>query len=859
MSENLMEVVKPKMKSYVWLQTSDGSIQQVEEEVAMFCPLICQEIHEKGVGSSKNYAISLPEQVNPAMLGLILDYCRFHQVPGRSNKERKTFDEKFIRIDTDRLCDLTSAANSLKLKPLVDLTSRALARIIEGKTPEEIRETFNIPDDLTEEEKLEPLKNITDDPHIRLLNRLYARKRKELKERAKQKNVEVEEGQVDERSVDDLLSFINGRDQESKGAKTTKNKKKNRRRKEQQKDSSNNLEENSKKEFNTTPAACNKGADDSVLVPCSTNTSKLQDSAPSSISRNLEFAHLKISSVKIEEKPQTSTTTKTPPQYPKAKTPPPPPTPLPAKAAASPSFGAQRRAEPTIPTLIFNVFDDIINNFVDPPIRPSVDPRHVLSHNFAPVDELPPTECDVIQGTLPPCLDGAYIRNGPNPQFLPRGPYHLFDGDGMLHAIRISQGRATLCSRYVKTYKYTTESDAGAPLFPNVFSGFNGLTASGARGALAAARILSGQFNPANGIGLANTSVAFFGGRLYALGESDLPYTIRLASSGDIETLGRHDFNGKLFMSMTAHPKIDPETGEAFAFRYGPVPPFLTYFHFDKDGNKQPDVPIFSMVRPSFLHDFAITKSYAIFADIQIGMNPMEMIFGGGSPVGADPAKVPRIGIIPRYAKDESEMKWFDVPGFNLIHTINAWEEDDGDALVMLAPNILSVEHTLERMELVHALVEKVKINLKTGIVTRQPLSARNLDFAVINPAYVAKRNKYVYAAIGDPMPKISGVVKLDVSQGEHRECTVASRIYGQGCYGGEPFFVAAEPGNPEAAEDDGYVVSYVHNENTGESRFLVMDAKSPDLDIVAAVKLPRRVPYGFHGLFVSESDLNKL
>lgn len=401
------------------------------------------------------------------------------------------------------------------------------------------------------------------------------------------------------------------------------------------------------------------------------------------------------------------------------------------------------------------------------------------------------------------------------------------------------------------------ERDAGAPLLPNVFSGFNGLAASAARGALSAARILAGQFNPANGIGLANTSLAYFGNRLYALGESDVPYAVRLTSNGDIETLGRHDFDGKLLMSMTAHPKVDLETGEAFAFRYGPVPPFLTYFHFDRNGNKQPDVPIFSMTRPSFLHDFGISSKYAIFADIQIGMNPMEMIFGGGSPVGSDPAKVCRLGIIPRYATDESEMKWFDVPGFNIIHAINAWDEED--AVVILAPNILSVEHTLERMDLIHALVEKVRIDLKTGIVTRNPVSARNLDFGVINPAYLGKKHRFVYAAIGDPMPKISGVVKLDVSKRERQECTVASRIYGPRCYGGEPFFVAREPENPEAEEDDGYVVTYVHDEIAGESKFLVMDAKSPGLDIVAAVRLPRRVPYGFHGLFVKESDLKKL
>nr|DAD18942.1 TPA_asm: hypothetical protein HUJ06_020405 [Nelumbo nucifera] len=274
MSESEMAIIKPEvMKSYIWLQTADGSIQQVEEEVAMFCPMICREIIQTGMGSSKNYAISLPQRVNPSILSLILDYCRFHQVPGRSNKERKSFDEKFIRIDTKRLCELTSAADSLQLKPLVDLTSRALARMIEGKTPEEIRETFHLPDDLTEEEKLEPLRNTADDPRIRLLNRLYARKRKELKEREKLKNVEVEEEHVDERSVDDLLSFINGGDGDSKVPKTSKHKKKNRRRKDQAKDVSSD----------------NDPADLSSVEPSPSKTSKIQEAAVDSLAAKVEF------------------------------------------------------------------------------------------------------------------------------------------------------------------------------------------------------------------------------------------------------------------------------------------------------------------------------------------------------------------------------------------------------------------------------------------------------------------------------------------------------------------------------------------------------------------------------------------
>lgn len=79
-----------------------------------------------------------------------LHFSSYHIMVTFIVQERKSFDEKFVRIDTERLCELTSAADSLQLKPLVDLTSRALARIIEGKTPEEIRDIFHLPDDLTE-------------------------------------------------------------------------------------------------------------------------------------------------------------------------------------------------------------------------------------------------------------------------------------------------------------------------------------------------------------------------------------------------------------------------------------------------------------------------------------------------------------------------------------------------------------------------------------------------------------------------------------------------------------------------------------------------------------------------------------
>ncbi|KAL0297447.1 UNVERIFIED_CONTAM: putative carotenoid cleavage dioxygenase 4, chloroplastic [Sesamum radiatum] len=474
---------------------------------------------------------------------------------------------------------------------------------------------------------------------------------------------------------------------------------------------------------------------------------------------------------------------------------------------------------------LFKSLDGFISDFVDPPLRPSIDPKLVLSGNYAPVDELPPTVCEVEEGSLPPCLDGAYIRNGPNPQFIPRGPHHLFDGDGMLHSIRISKGKPTFCSRFVKTYKYNVEREFGSPVAINYFSAFTSLPASVARCAVYFGRVLSGQYDIRRGTGNANTSLAHFGGKLFALCESDLPYAIKLTSDGDIITLGRDEPFSEPLMSMTAHPKVDKETGEAFAFRPSIFGPFLTYFKINAEGIKLQEVPIFSMTEASLVHDFAITKHYAIFPDTQVVINPKE-ILKGRPPALVHAAKVPRLGIIPRNAEDESGMMWIEVPGLNLIHAAHAWEEDGGDTVVVVAPNLLPVENALERIDLVHSSMERIEINLRAKTVARRSLSGRSLDFAVINPAYVGKKT---------------------------------NRLYGPGCYGGEPFFVAREPNNPAAEEDDGYLVTYVHNENTEESKFLVMDAKSPNLEIVASVKLPQRVPYGFHGLFVSEDDLNKL
>ncbi|XP_057770652.1 probable carotenoid cleavage dioxygenase 4, chloroplastic [Salvia miltiorrhiza] len=211
----------------------------------------------------------------------------------------------------------------------------------------------------------------------------------------------------------------------------------------------------------------------------------------------------------------------------------------------------------------------------------------------------------------------------------------------MIHAVTIVAGQATFCSRFVQTNKYTTERDLGYPVYPNMFGAFTSeITASLF---LTAARILTGQFDPfVNGIGTANTSLALIAGKLFALVETDVPYKIRVTEDGDVATVGRRQFDSaEGFQIMTAHPKSDPDTGETFAFRYFAAPPFLKLFRIDSDGRKHNSVPIFSLKSSSFIHDFAVTKIFAVFPDTQIVIEPLEILRDSPSSSDAAPRMRP--------------------------------------------------------------------------------------------------------------------------------------------------------------------------------------------------------------------------
>src|SRR3954463_6661820 len=186
-------------------------------------------------------------------------------------------------------------------------------------------------------------------------------------------------------------------------------------------------------------------------------------------------------------------------------------------------------------------------------------------HNLGPI----PFEADApflkIIGELPRELNGTLYRNGPNPQFESPGA-HWFVGDGMLHAFHFENGRASYRNRWVRTPKWLAEHDAGRALF----GGFG-------------RKLPDAPQNLTNG-GVANTNIIFHAGKLLALEEAHLPTEI---DPSTLATRGYHNYQGRVAGSFTAHPKIDPVTGELVFFGYnaaGPLTPALSYGSIDASG-----------------------------------------------------------------------------------------------------------------------------------------------------------------------------------------------------------------------------------------------------------------------------------
>ena len=322
----------------------------------------------------------------------------------------------------------------------------------------------------------------------------------------------------------------------------------------------------------------------------------------------------------------------------------------------------------------------------DPP------PVGFLRGNFAPTPkEVTNPDLVVTRGELPASLDGCFLRNGPNPFFEPLGKYHWFDGDGMVHGVRIRGGRASYANRWIETSRLIQERRFGRPAFSKIGE----LTGKAGLFALASQNLKKrlGLLDLGMGTGTANTSLVFHHDKLLALYESDLPYALKVMCSGAVETIERATVEaadivgggggkkgGAGFEQFTAHPKIDPRTGEMHFFGYNlRRAPHLTYGVLDAGGSLVKSIPIDLPHGPAMMHDMALTETYAVFLYMPLYFRPKEMVQGSGFPFVFDADLPSKFALLRRDAEDASGIQWFDLPAGMIFHAANAWDsEEDG-------------------------------------------------------------------------------------------------------------------------------------------------------------------------------------
>ncbi|KAL3651098.1 9-cis-epoxycarotenoid dioxygenase nced1, chloroplastic [Castilleja foliolosa] len=486
------------------------------------------------------------------------------------------------------------------------------------------------------------------------------------------------------------------------------------------------------------------------------------------------------------------------------------------------------------------------------PLPKTADPSVQIAGNFSPVAEQPVIHNLPVAGKIPDSIKGVYFRNGANPLFEPQAGHHFFDGDGMVHAVSFKNGSAGYACRFTETERLKQERALGRPVFPKAIGELHGHSGI-ARLMLFYARGLFKLVDHGQGIGVANAGLVYHNNRLLAMSEDDMPYHVRLTSNGDLKTVERYNFDNQLKSTMIAHPKVDPVSGELFALSYDVVQkPYLKYFRFSKSGEKSMDVEI-PISEPTMMHDFAITENFVVVPDQQVVFKLSEMIIGG-SPMVYDKNKISRFGVLDKYTENGSEIKWIEVPGCFCFHLWNAWEEPENDEIVVVGSCMTPADSIFNECdEGLKSILSEIRLNLKTGKSTRKPIISDdeqiNLEAGMVNRNMLGRKTRFGYLAIAEPWPKVSGFAKVDFFTGE-----VKKFIYGDEKYGGEPLFLPSDQTSEN--EDDGYVLAFTHDEKTWKSELQIVNASTMELE--ATVKLPTRVPYGFHGTFVSAEELKE-
>ena len=420
--------------------------------------------------------------------------------------------------------------------------------------------------------------------------------------------------------------------------------------------------------------------------------------------------------------------------------------------------------------------------------------NYYLQGNYAPVKEIITEDNLEVIGSIPKELSGLYLRNGPNPIGSPNvKKYHWFTGEAMLHGVRIDEGKAIW-------YR-------------------NNLVGSGN-----------------------NTHVISHAGKIYAIVEAgDKPVEI----DQQLNSLDTDPFHGTLETGFTAHTKFDSQSKElhgiTYAFPRGSYE--AHYVVIGKDGRvKRTD--LLPLSSGTMLHECAITENYVLVLDLSITF-ALSKLAKGYFPFSWNDDHQARIGLLNRKSNNV-EIKWFNIDPCYFFHTVNAYEDQQGNVVVdaMRYQRLFDEDWNGPFTEF-PPLLTRWTLNSANGNASEQQLDDLPAEFPRMHPHLNGKFNRFGYS-LGTGLgvkPDFGRIIKYDF-------VNKSNEVYelGEGKEGAESVFI---PSENQKNEDDGYLMTYVYDKASDKSNLVIFHAQNIKSGPIAQIKLPQRVPFGFHGSWV--------
>ena len=467
------------------------------------------------------------------------------------------------------------------------------------------------------------------------------------------------------------------------------------------------------------------------------------------------------------------------------------------------------------------------------PIVSSLQPSNhpYLNGAWTPqMEEVSTDDLAVIEGAIPTDIDGVYLRNTENQIHQPLGRFHPFDGDGMICQIDFRDGRARYRNRFVRTRCFESEQEAGGSLWGGLVDppGLSKRRGFGAHGSLKDS---------------SSTDIVVHAGKalstFYQCGEG-----YRL----DPETLEQTGVEGWVPLDgISAHARVDEATGELMFFNYSKTSPYLHYGVVNRDNRLITYLPI-PVPGPRLPHDMAFTEHYSILNDLPVFWD-QALLERDIHAVRLHKGLPSRFAIVPRHG---GPIRWFEAEPTYVLHWLNAYE--DGDEIVLdgyfqedptprppkAAPT--GYEHMMAYLDeySFKPKLHRWRFNLKDGTTCETHLDDRTMEFGMFNQRFAGRKYRYAYSTVTLPgWFLFTGFVKTDLETGAGAEYHLP-----EGRYASEAPFV---PRIGSTKEDDGYLVSFITDENTGTSECILLDAQRIEDGPVCRIALPHKLCSGTH------------